>query len=218
MTVTNTYTNRDICTDALRKINVTPIDEEAEADHLLAAKRALDRMLKSWQARGYNLWTASRQSVILTTASVYTLDPVRPLQILNCNFKRNGIETPMQQMTRDEYDTLPQKTTQGTPTTFYYDRQREAARLYIWPVLSAASGETLEISYSREIEDIDLDEAVDVPGEWLDAVVYGLAARLADDFRVTHQMVVQRAERELELALSFDQEGSIYWHDYDGDC
>ena len=66
--------------------------------------------------------------------------------------------------------------------------------------------------HEREFEDqTDLTAVPDVPGEWWDAVVYGLAARLADDYGKNVPNVVARAEEELRLALSADREGSIYF-------
>jgi hypothetical protein len=215
MAVTGTYTNRQILTDAFRKIGVVAEDDDMNADQASAGTRVLSRMLKALQNKGANLWTYTSQTVTLTTAASYTMSPVRPLRILNVNFNDGSTETPMQELTRDEYKTLPVKTTTGTPTTYYYDRQRESALLYIWPVLSSASGETLEVDYEREIEDVDLDDAADVPGEWYDAVVYGLASRLSDDYGVddvVSQRVMARAEKELDIALTADREGSVFWN------
>lgn len=209
---TATQTANAIATAALRKIGVIAIGQPATAEEMDVALKALDRMLKSWQAEGYNLWTKASQTVTLTTALSYTLNPVRPLRILSCRFKRTtGVELPMTEMTRDEYDTLPVKTTTGTPTMFHYNRQREAATLLIWPRLATAAGETLEITFEREIDDVVAGSALDVPGEWYDAVVYGLAARLTDDFMAQAPQVVARAEQLLSRALAFDREGSVYF-------
>ncbi len=213
MAVTATDTARDLIGDALRKIGVVAIDEPMNADQAAAGLRALNRMLKSWQNKGFCTWAKASQSVALTTDSSFRLNPARPLEILSCRFTQNGVERPMLSFTRDEYDSLPVKTSQGTPTTFHYDRQREDARLYVWPVMASVNGETLEITYTRELEDTTLDAPVDVPGEWYDAVVYGLAARLADDYTVAAGNVIARAEAELRDALAFDREGSVWFHE-----
>ena len=216
MATTATETARSIISDALQKIGVVAQNAPMTADQAAHGLRALNRMLKAWQNSGYQVFATSSQSVTLTTARVYTLDPIRPLQILSCRFKQNGIERPMVAMTRDEYDTLPMKETQGTPTMFYYDRQREAARLFVWPVMPYVSGETLEITQIREVEDLALSSQVDIPGEWYDAAVYGLAARLSDDYLINAPNVVGRAAQELDAALAFDREGSIWFRDAQG--
>lgn len=214
MAVTGTRTIRQMCTAALRRAQVTAIDEDPEAADLAEAMDELDFMLKSWQNSGYQIWAYTSGSLTLTTSAAHTLDPVRPLQIVTARFKRNGIEIPMQQITRTEYDNLPQKTSQGTPTQFYYDRQREAARFYVWPVLATASGETVEYTYVRELEDVtDPDAVLDVPGEWWEATVYGLAARLAETYNLNdvYAKLAPRAAVKLDEALSFDREGSVFF-------
>lgn len=211
MAVTEIYTNAEICTDALRKLGVVAIDEPASGYDIEVARRGLERMLKGWQNAGYNLWTVASQSVAVTTGAEHTLDPVRPVSIESVRFKVGGIETPMSQMTRSEYDRQPQKLAKGRPTSWYYDRQREAARLYVWPVLATTNGETLEITYTREIADVVLTEAADVPGEWYEAVVYCLADRLSEDYDVNKPKLTQRAELLLNDALAWDREGSVYF-------
>lgn len=211
MAVTGTQTNADICNQALKKLGIIAKDEEATPEDVETARLELRRMLKSWQNMSILLPMTAEQSVTLSTARVYTLDPVRPLEIQSVRFKRNGSEIPMERMTRNEYDRLPIKTTSGQPTQYYYDRQKEAARLYVWPVLATASGETLEITYTREFSDVVLTDAVDFPAEMESAVVYGLAARLADDYQMQVPSIVARAEKELDEALAFDREGSVFF-------
>jgi hypothetical protein len=176
----------------------------------------LNLMLKAWQNSGYNLWTYTSGSLALTTAASYTLSPARPLRILNARFKESATasEIPMWRMTRDEYDELPNKTTTGTPTQFYYDKQREAAKLYIWPVLSSATAQTIEYTYERELEDLTAtSDIVDVPGEWWEATMYNLAARLMETVPLQRQnpIVPQRAVALLDEALAADREGSVFF-------
>lgn len=211
MAVTGTQTNLDICTQALRKIGVVAQDEQATADEIETARVGLRRMLKAWQNKQILRPMTASQSVTLTTAASYTLDPVRPVEIQSCRLKRSGIETPMQELSREEYDSLPIKTSAGLPTCWYYDRQREAAKLYVWPVLASASGETLEITYVREFEDVALSAVADIPGEMEDAAVYNLADRLQDDFSTNKPKVTMMAKELLAEALAFDREGSVFF-------
>jgi hypothetical protein len=213
MAVTGTKTVRDIVTLALRKASILGIGETASAEDADAAREELELMLKGWQNMGYNLWTKTAGTLTLTTAASYTLSPVRPLAILSARLKRGSTEMPMSEMTRQEYDELPTKTTTGTPTMFYYDRQREAAVFYVWPVLAAANGETVQFTYEREMEDIsDIGDVIDIPGEWWDAVVYNLAARMLETVTLANkpQTIFMRAEKLLRDAGAFDREGSIF--------
>lgn len=213
MATSGTYSARVLVADALRKIGVVAMDEPMTADQGDHALRALNRLIKSWQNRGYNIWGATEVVITLTTAASYTF-PARPVSVESVRLRRGTIDTPMLAMTRQEYFDLPQKASTGTPTTYYFDRQRDTAALYIWPVLVAAAGETLRVLCTREFEDqTDLNAAPDIPAEWWDALVYSLAARLADDFSVNAPNVVARAEEELRLALAFDREGSVFFYE-----
>ena len=212
MAVTETYTIRDICTDALHDAGAVDQDDPPTAEEIERARKHLSRMLKAWQNKGHNLWTVSTMSETATTNAQYTLDPIRPHSIVSVRFKRGNLETPMIEMTRDEYDSLPLKTATGIPTQWHYDRQREAARLYVWPVLAATNSETLEITYHREIEDLVLSDEIDVPAEWYDAVISNLAVRMATTFRlpVTSDMQ-QQAVTTLWDALGDDREASVFF-------
>lgn len=216
MAVTGTETVRSLVTSALRKIGVVAMDRDPTAAEIQIGLEQLDRMLKAWQNKRYNLWTVASQTLTLTTAASYDLNPVRPLRIYSARFNNGSIEIPMVPLTRQEYDDLPVKTTTGTPTQFYYDKQREAAKFYVWPVLASASGQTVEITYEREIEDqTDLDAVPDVPGEWYDAVVYNLGVRLMDDFEIEastqSQRVMMMAKETLDDALGSDVEESVFF-------
>jgi len=208
---TNVYTARDLITDAFRKIGVVGEGDPMNADQASAGARSLDRMMKSWQSRGVGLWTVAEMTVPLTTAATYTLTP-RPVDVLSVRMRRSGTDIQMQRLSREEYDTLPRKTSAGVPTTWYFNRQRETATITVWPVLSVAAGEALVLTYNREFADVDdINAAVDVPGEWWDAVVFNLADRLSVDYGRALPALTARAVEELRLAMSFDHQPSIYF-------
>lgn len=202
---------QDIVVQALRKIGVVAKDEPAQADDIADGVAQLGRMLKAWQNIGYSLWTAQEISIPATATVSVAITP-RPIRVMSVNLKRGGIETPMQALTRDEYGSLPLKTSLGLPTTYFFDRQRDAARLFVWPVLAAVNGETFELTIERETDDLtDPTAFVDVPSEWFDAVVYCLADRLAPDYGISNGDVTARAERLLAEALATDREESVFF-------
>jgi hypothetical protein len=207
----------DVINDALRKIGVAAQDEPATADQVVAGLRALNRLLRSMQNRQPDLWLVSSQDIALSNLAAQNIGccarAVRSARLV----RTNGTELPMQELTRQEYDDLPNKASAGTPTTYYYDRQLCDGTIYVWPVLRAPAGEVLRITYERKVNDAaSVGATVDMPDEWEEALVYGLAARLADDYGVAAPSVVGRAEEELRLVLSRDREGSIFFHDARG--
>lgn len=214
MAVTATRTVREIVTRAARLAGVAALDEDLDAASMTVGTEALNDMLKAWQGAPW-MWTRTTGTLNLTTAASYTLTPVRPVRILSARLKRSGIETPMERLTRDEYDRLPVKTTQGLPTTFYYDRQREAALFYVWPVLAAANGEQIVYTYEREIEDIaSPNDVMDVPADWYEAVAYSLAARMAEDFSRPEPIIARlavRAAQARQTAAALEMDETVYF-------
>lgn len=215
MPVTATSTARELVEAALRKAGVLDGGEQSDADMMANAIGELNRMLKTWQAT-FGLWTRDTQVVTVTSATQsYTLAaPARPVRVLSARYRRGTIDTPMQMLTRDEYEDLPVKSAQGLPTTFYYERKREQGTLFVWPVLATATGETIRLTIEREIEDVTAPgDAVDVPAEWYDAVVYGLAARLCDEYErntASAERVRMRAPMALREARAFDMDETVF--------
>jgi hypothetical protein len=215
MAVIATQTVRDIITDALLDLEVGAIGEEADATLAAHAVRTLNRVMKMWQLDdAAPSFLKASYTLTLTTAASYSLVPERPIRILSARLKRSGIEIPMIRLSRDEYDMLPVKTTTGLPTQFYYDRQKEDALLYVWPVLATATGETVEITYEREFEDVGINDTIDLPGEWWDVAVLQLASRLVHAYgsEAAKQSIPMRAEMALNKALGAAMDGeSVYW-------
>lgn len=212
MATTLTYTALDAVTEALHEAGITPWGQTPEADDAEIARKKLRRMLKSWQATESFDWLQTSMSHTMTATAAQTLaSPVRPVRIWSVRYSADGTsEMPMQELTRDEYDSLPNKAATGVPTCYHYDRQREAAVLYVWPVLASVAAETLKITYEREFPDFDLlSETMDVPGEAWDAVVFGLAARLARPDN--YARLTEEAARTYGALLAGQNCGSVWF-------
>ena len=183
MTTNKVYTALEFCTEALREAGVLAIDDPADAATFEVAVKRLNIMLKAWQNTAITVWKQSSGSITITNATAsYTLSE-RPLRLDTVTLK-NGNEVWLTRMTRQEHNELPNKAQAGTTSSFYYHRQRTQGELFVWPVLATAAG-TLEWSGVLEIEDITSgSDTVEVPSEWFEAVLYGLARRLCGAFAV----------------------------------
>lgn len=117
-------------------------------------------------------------------------------------------------LTREEYFQYPNKTATGVPTTFYLDPQAANPVLYIWPLLSSATTESVRYTYQRRIEDIDdLGNNLDIPQECLGTAGYALAARLLDDYGIADSVaerILARSEAMLQSAKDFEREEFVY--------
>ena len=202
MATTGTETVRALVGDALLDIEAGTMGFAAESEAMAHGVRHLNRIMKVWARMGYLQYLVTSQSVtVVADATFLTMSPVRPIEILNARYKdASGIEIPMNELSRQEYDELPQKTTSGIPTNFYYDRQKEVALLYIWPTLAAVTTETIALTFTREPEDIaDEDDVIDIPAEGYDAVVKNLAYRLSPAYGTPERRLVVREEAKVSL-------------------
>lgn len=214
-------TARDIIVYALRKIGAIPIAQEPSEAEISPVIIELNLMLKEWETNGPHLWrkTDGSVSIVANTAS-YALSP-QPLRIIECRYRypsdgvtANQRDLPMTMMTSEEYKTLPMKLTTGSiPTMWYFDPQETTSTLYIWPLMSSVTTDSVVFTYQRRFEIIDsLNNSVDIPDEWMSTVAYCLADRILIDYGITGeiaQRISMTAERLITKAKAFDREDEV---------
>lgn len=216
-----TLNRNQIIRQAYEIIGVAVDGEALNGDDIDVAQRALNVMIKAWMAHGLNLWLRDTQSIPLVQGQAsYTLGPtgdvvmVRPKRILEMNRKTtsDGHEINMVPLSRNEYEFLPNKSTQGTPVQYNYNPTLTNGTLYVWPTATAteATNLTLEIVYETEVEDLDSSlDNVDFPPEWIEAIIYNLAVRLApiNSLDIKERSFLRAEAKEmLDLVLNFDTE------------
>jgi hypothetical protein len=198
----------DVILDAYRELDVVGYDEEMDGAQAARGISLLYDMLREWQATDH-LWFTDEQTVTLTTALSYTLAE-RAVRVHGVRLVRDGVETPMCEMTRQEYRDMPVKTSTGLPTAYYVDNLRGSTVLYIWCPLSAADGETLIVDFEREVtEPLLRAGTLDIPAEWKRAVKLNLACELARGF----ERPAPREDADIALArvMASDREGSVFF-------
>jgi hypothetical protein len=118
---------------------------------------------------------------------VYQTKLVRPLSVISARRYNldSAIDTPMQIWDRIEYQEMPNKTSSGTPNAVYYDRRGGAnatGYLYIWQPNSSPEY-CLKLTVARPIQDFSAaGNDADLPQEWIEAIVWNLAANLAIEY------------------------------------
>lgn len=201
-----TQTAQALIVDALAELGVLAEEEPLEAVDLNRGLRTLTRMLKAWQADGVMTWTLTDGTFALVTGQAsYVIGAggaftTVPLEILDMQINRGTNDLPMLRLSREEYRALPNKTTRGYPTQYYYDRQRAGGTLYVWPAPDTTAG-TLKFTYRRIIMDMDAGpNNIDLPQEWHDAIVYGLASRLVGPYSMDGKPAAARVTAEAQRA------------------
>jgi hypothetical protein len=85
---------------------------------LKTAKRSLNLLLADWANRGLNQWTIKERTQALTQGTgEYALN-ADIIDILSVVVRRDGTDYSLERLSRDEYLTIPTKTTQSRPNQF----------------------------------------------------------------------------------------------------
>jgi len=132
---------------------------------------------------------------------VYTTAAPRPLKIKSMRREQSSQETPMFDLSHDEYFDLPNKDSDGQSVEFYYDPQRPTGKVYLWPRPSTVADE-INYTYLDGLEVITANtQTADYPEEWMEYLVYGLAVRLAPLYGVAVSQEVLATYTKAEDAL-----------------
>jgi len=142
------------------------------------ARRSLNLMFADWANRGLNLWTVKQGTITLTAGQAQETLTDDVVDLLEVTLRRDGTDYEVERISRGEYATLPNKTTQGRPSQYYFDRQIDPV-INLWSV-PENSTDQLIYYYVRRIEDADtLVNTTDMPFRFYFCMVAGLAYYLA---------------------------------------
>ena len=142
------------------------------------ARRSLNIMFSEWANRGVNLWTV-RQATLTLISGTATYNSANGLaspmnDILEVAVRRSGTDYDIDRISRGEYLNVPNKTTTGRPSQFYFNRQR-SPEISVWPTPENDTDQ-LVYYYITRIEDADTSKnTTDVPYRFLPCMVAGLA-------------------------------------------
>lgn len=120
-----------------------------------------------------------------------------------------GQDTPVKLISRSEYAQLSNKTTRGKIVQAFYDPQLINGNLYVWPTPDSSS-DVLRFWYERILE--DFDSSTDTPDfaiEWGEALILGLASKMAPSSGMPLQERMDlkaRADESLIIAMNYDRE------------
>jgi hypothetical protein len=155
----------------------------------------------------------------------YTANIDRPLRVPSArryNFP-SLIDTQMIALSRIDYRNLPNKTSTGVPTQFFYDPRggaNAAGVFYVWPA-PAGPSDGIKLTYYRQIQDFSTSaNTPDLPQEWLDALVWNLALKMAPEFDCTpnrYAMIKEHAVASLESVMGWDREPESYYFGFNAD-
>lgn len=148
------------------------------------------------------------------TAYNYTAD--KPLKVIQA-WARNisvspNLDIPLEKLSRQEYNILGSKFTQGMVNSVWYDPNTTygTAHLFLTPDTATATNYILYLVGQRPLGDVNLSTDIpDFPNEWMQALIWGLADELAIEYGlpINHrQEIAGKAEKYRKEMEDWDVE------------
>lgn len=174
----------------------------------------------SWTTVGTSSATAAAGDITWTDISgalAYTYFRVTAASPLNFSLITLGNlpqEIPLGQLNRDSYVNQSNKVFPGRPSNYYFQRDLPEPIVNLWPApFSASEAAQLVLWRHRQIMDTEnLRQDVEIPARWQEAIIDGLAARVAAETpQVDPQIMAvreQKAAMSMQRAWDGDNDGS----------
>lgn len=173
-----------------------------------------------WTTVGSSSETASAGEIVWTDISgalpynyfrITTTQPFNFSAIVLGNLPQ---EIPLGQLNRDSYVNQSNKVFPGRPSNYYFQRDLPEPIVYLWPApFVAAEQAQLVLWRHRQIMDTEnLQQEVEMPDRWQEAIINGLAARMAAETPAVDAALIpvleQRATISQQRAWDGDNDGS----------
>lgn len=176
------------------------------ANDMRTVRRSLNYLTLEWQNKGINLWTIDQvtipSSTIVQGTDTYDID-IDTLAILDAVVRTdsgtsNQSDITIERISSSTYSRIPNKTTQGRPTQFWFQRVgirdvdgtvtgdtvtpiNRLSKITLWPVPDESNKYELIYWRTKRIADSNgtADTTMEVPALFLPALVAGLAYQIA---------------------------------------
>ena len=209
----------DIVEEAYERIGIVGVS----GHQLKTARRSLNILFQEWANRGLHYWEVGNNSITLVdgqatytmyrstadgtsdATAVYGVDDVLEASYRNSS----SVDFPLTKISRSEYQSLSNKTDEGTPTQYFVQRfiDKVTLTLYLTPG-STEAGNFINYYYVNRIQDAgDYSNDADVPYRFVPCMVAGLAYYLAVK-NAPDRIQVLKLLYEDELQRALQEDGS----------
>jgi len=195
---------------------------------LRSARRSLNILFQEWQNRGVHLWKVKLAKVPLVLGQAeysFATDSVNfpsdMTSILEAYYRNNStttapVDVVLSSRSRSQYNAIPNKLTQGTPSQFYMERKiNPSIFLYATPNSSVSSTTTPSsfqfcFYYMAKIQDVgSYNYTSDVVNRFFPCMISGLAYYLSQKVSPERSGELERRyESEMLRALDADNQGT----------
>lgn len=174
--------NNEVIAQAFSRIRIRRA--EILSQHIQDAVMELNVLFARMDNMGPNLWTVDLQNFAMVQGTATYSVPGDTIQVLDVFIRTGSGNTTndriLYSLSRTEYASLSNKTQQGFPSQFWYDRLiSPTLTFYLTP--DSNGPYTVYYYRFRQIQDamIANGQNPEVPVRWFDAIIAGLAHRLA---------------------------------------
>lgn len=173
-----------------------------------------------WEQVGSSSETASAGEITWTDINAalaylyFRVSATSPLLYETITLGNMPQEIPLGTLNRDTYVQQSNKVFPSRPNSYWFQRDIPIPVLHIWPApFPAAEQAQLILWRHRQIMDTEnLQQEVEIPQRWIEAIVNGLAARMASESPQVDAGLVpvleQRAAISMQRAWDGDNDGS----------
>lgn len=202
--------NSEIVLQAFGRLQIRP--SEITQAHMFTARMGLNEILSEWSNLTPNLWEVGLQSMPLTQGQATYSTPAETVMILDLYLEYGNPSTDyyLSQISRTEYASYTNKTQQGRPSVYWYDRLvSQNVTFYLAP---DGNGPYTAKYYSvRQTQDADLTNGQnpEIPYRFFAAYIAGMAWMLAQTYRPDlEDKLFARYQRALQIAQTQDVESA----------
>ncbi len=177
---------------------------------LKTAKRSLNLMLAEWANRGLNQWTIKQRSQAVTQGTGNYLIDADVIDVLSVIVRRDNTDYALDRYSREEFLTIPNKTTQGRPSQFFLDRQI-TPNLQLWPVPENSTDIVFYDALTRMQDADTFINSSDMPFRFYPCLAAGLAYYIAIKRAPQRIQILKAAyEEEFERAMTEDRDRASF--------
>ena len=171
---------------------------------LKTAKRSLNILFADWANRGLNQWTIAQRNFTVTSGDGETDLGADVIDILSLVVRRSGTDYALSRISRDEYLSIPTKTTTGRPTQFFVDRQI-TPNLKLWPLPDNSTDVVIYDALTRMDDADTYTNTVDMPFRFYSCLAAGLAYYIAMK-RAPERLQILKPIYDEELNRAMDED------------
>lgn len=203
-------TRSEIVERAFRITGILSDGESLSGEQSINGIKALNTLIKYWQASSVFLWTLSPQTIttIINTPN-YSFDE-DVIGIDRAYYTLNEQDIGLEVIPYREYLTDYDKNTTATePSAVALRGEKTSPTLYLWPTPTSVLD--IEVLVIRKLQDMDTSDGnPDIPPKFLQALVYGLAEVLSDEYPCMNldekKLLSAKAQNYFKIAKNSDVE------------